>query len=79
MRSGLTISTHRRQMGSRVPVRGSWKLGTHSGLWEKLRPQQKQALVRKAYPILAEILQMNPKPASMFAASRPSCKTDARC
>ena len=28
---------------------------------------------------LAEILQMNPKPASMFAFSRPSCKTDARC
>jgi hypothetical protein len=26
-----------------------------------------------------EILQMNPKPASMFAFSRPSCKTDARC
>src|SRR6516162_2060964 len=26
-----------------------------------------------------EILQMNPKPASMFASSRPSCKTDARC
>jgi len=30
-------------------------------------------------PILPEILQMNPKPASMFAFSRPSCKTDARC
>jgi hypothetical protein len=28
---------------------------------------------------LSEILQMNPKPASMFAFSRPSCKTDARC
>jgi hypothetical protein len=28
---------------------------------------------------LAEILQMNPKPASIFAFSRPSCKTDARC
>src|SRR6516164_7325013 len=27
----------------------------------------------------SEILQMNPKPASMFAFSRPSCKTDARC
>jgi len=29
--------------------------------------------------IQTEILQMNPKPASMFAFSRPSCKTDARC
>ena len=28
---------------------------------------------------LAEILQMNPKPSSMFAFSRPSFKTDARC
>jgi hypothetical protein len=28
---------------------------------------------------LTEILQMNPKPASMFAFPRPSCKTDARC
>src|SRR5262249_3783172 len=28
---------------------------------------------------LTEILQMNPKPASMFAFSRRSCKTDARC
>src|SRR5262249_27429711 len=28
---------------------------------------------------LTEILQMNPKLASMFAFSRPSCKTDARC
>src|SRR5262249_57425871 len=28
---------------------------------------------------LSEILQMNAKPASMFAFSRPSCKTDARC
>jgi hypothetical protein len=28
---------------------------------------------------LTEILQMNPKPASMFAFSWPSCKTDARC
>src|SRR5215471_3887346 len=27
----------------------------------------------------SEILQMNPKPASMFAFPRPSCKTDARC
>jgi hypothetical protein len=26
----------------------------------------------------SEILQMNPKPASMFVFSRPSCKTDAR-
>jgi hypothetical protein len=30
-------------------------------------------------PIQAEILQINPKPTSMFAFSRPSCKTDARC
>jgi hypothetical protein len=29
--------------------------------------------------LLAEILPMNPKPASMFAFSRPSCKTEARC
>ena len=28
---------------------------------------------------LSEILQMNLQPASMFAFSRPSCKTDARC
>ena len=39
-------------MGLRVPVRGSRKLGTRSGLCEKLRPQQKQVLVQKAYPIL---------------------------
>jgi hypothetical protein len=31
------------------------------------------------YNTLPEILQMNPKPASMFAFPRPSCKTDARC
>src|SRR5260221_14493215 len=36
--------------------------------------------VKKAPPPdSTEILQMNPKPASMFAFSRPSCKTDARC
>jgi|SRR5215472_2670080 len=29
--------------------------------------------------LLAEILQMNPKPTSMYAFSRPCCKTDARC
>jgi hypothetical protein len=29
--------------------------------------------------ISTEILQMDPKAASMFAFSRPSCKTDARC
>src|SRR5262245_43815018 len=36
-------------------------------------------IVIKPLLFLAEILQMNPKPASMFAFSRPSCKTDARC
>src|SRR5262245_41023399 len=28
---------------------------------------------------LSEILQMIPKPASLFAFARPACKTDARC
>ena len=36
-------------------------------------------VLRVYLQILSEILQMNPKPASMFAVSRPSCKTDARC
>src|SRR5262249_4660563 len=31
------------------------------------------------FGVQTEILQMNPKPASMFAFSRPSCKPDARC
>src|SRR5215831_11013554 len=38
-----------------------------------------EALQRTPPHLWSEILQMNPKPASMFAFSRPSCKTDARC
>jgi len=41
-----------------------------------LHPAIAQSLVGK---VVVEILQINPKPASMFAFSRPSCKTDARC
>jgi hypothetical protein len=42
-------------------------------------PRQGLVAFRHLQKSLTEILQMNPKPASMFAFSRPSCKTDARC
>src|SRR5215831_16881158 len=47
-----------------------------------LRPGLDHKLLSIVHPgcsHYAEILQMNPKPASMFAVSRPSCKTDTRC
>jgi translation initiation factor 2B subunit (eIF-2B alpha/beta/delta family) len=47
----------------------------HSKTCERAHPE----INLKPGMVQIEILQMNPKPASMFAFSRPSCKTDAMC
>src|SRR5215813_2915701 len=79
----LSIARHDRRIyrlyGNIGVLCGAAACGNQQHQLQREEPAPRSASGYDTISILSEILQMNPKPASMFAFSRPTCKTDARC